>query len=447
MYKTGLFLFLCLSLVPNTWATKNPVETSAAAYRVEEMRIPDAFVSLDGQGETSYVLVVEKSKQQLVAYAYDGTYRKVYQCKSSTGEVPGPKNLDGDKKTPEGVYFFTKEHLKQYLSPIYGSRAFPIDYPNIMDRILGYTGGSVWMHGTNKPLKERDSNGCIVLENKDIDTLAPHIELNRTPVVIVETLHYESQDILKEKEKSVRSFITEWKSAIESGTYHQYLSFYSPNYLPDMSWWMEWNQIRNHFSLDNSPLLFDVNKTSILYNKGEYIVLFDQNLQSIDGGYFAGTRKLFVKPGDDGLKIIGEEYLVMPDNRTDDKDPLIAAATVMWQELNRKREITDLIDRWLTAWSSKNIKDYGNCYAKKFRSHFGTGRNAWIQYKNRLNKKYNYIHVLIEDLDVTYGKQKSTASFLQKYRSSGFQTVSKKTLTLIREGGEWKIYREISEDI
>ena len=37
--------------------------------------------------------------------------------------------------------------------------------------------------------------------------------------------------------------------------------------------------------------------------------------------------------------------------------------------------------------------------------------------------------------------------FIQNYTSSGYQSVGKKELTIIREGGVWKIYRETSEKI
>ena len=115
--------------------------------------------------------------------------------------------------------------------------------------------------------------------------------------------------------------------------------------------------------------------------------------------------------------------------------------------MKKEQEISSFIDRWLMAWSSKDLKEYGSCYANQFRSSSGWGRKTWLQYKNGLNKKYDYIHVFIKDLKVKHGKDKSTASFLQNYESSGYQTISKKTLMLIREGGEWKIYRETSEDI
>ena len=163
-------------------------------------RVPDVLVFLYPEKGNEYAIVVEKDNQRLFLYGLKSAYRKIYDMKCSTGEVHGTKTRAGDKKTPEGVYFFTKEHKKRDLSPIYGSKAFPIDYPNLLDRIAGHGGNAIWMHGTNKPIEARDSNGCIVLENDDIDKLAKYITLNRTPVIIVDKLTYAPADsVIKEK--------------------------------------------------------------------------------------------------------------------------------------------------------------------------------------------------------------------------------------------------------
>ena len=109
-----------------------------------------------------------------------------------------------------GVYFFIKKFNKRDLTPIYGTRAFPMDYPNVLDQHAGRSGNAIWLHGTNKPIKPRDSNGCIVLANPHIDALDPYITLNRTPIIVVDTLSYSSVDTLTSTKNAVIQFLLSW---------------------------------------------------------------------------------------------------------------------------------------------------------------------------------------------------------------------------------------------
>ena len=158
--------------------------------------------------DTKYVILVEKDSQQLFLYAYEGTFRELYRMNCSTGKVRGNKSVSGDMKTPEGVYFITKQIPKRDLAPIYGTRAFPIDYPNSFDHTAGRGGNSIWLHGTNKPLKSRDSNGCIALANSDIDKLAKYITVNKTPVIIVDKLRYRPAESKNEAATSIINFLS-----------------------------------------------------------------------------------------------------------------------------------------------------------------------------------------------------------------------------------------------
>lgn len=449
MYSYTVLIFLWLVLVPQAWGTQHDIENTGPADMEERALIPDVFVSFDTEGKTAYAILVEKSTQQLFAYAYDGSYKQIHRFKSSTGEVSGPKALDGDRKTPEGVFLFTERHEKRDLSPIYGNRAYPTDYPNIVDRLRGRTGDAIWMHGTNRPLKDRDSNGCIVLKNRDIDRLAPYISLNRTPIIIVDTVNYIPQESVETVKPEVVSFLSDWRDAFIMGTYHQYLSFYDAEYLPDISWWTEWGKIRKTFLSSHLPLTIEMEKTSIARYNGSFVIWFDQIVRSGEKDLFSGTRKLFLRPAEETFKIIGEEYMVLPQGKIADeeKNPILAVSRDLKKIVEGEYEIPDLIDRWLSAWSSKNTQAYGDFYAKTYRSQGGGDLEAWLRYKRRLNRRYASIRVSITDLVVEREEDQVVATFIQNYTSTGYRSVGKKTLIFIREGGGWKIYRETSEEI
>lgn len=422
--------------------------------------IPEVLVSFEKENGTEYAVIVEKKTQSLFLYSFNGLYRKVFHLSSSTGENMGAKTHSGDKKTPEGIYFFTKEHQKKDLAPIYGSRAFPMDYPNLLDQIAGRDGNSIWMHGTNKPLKPRDSNGCVALKNPDIDKLAKYITLNRTPIIIVDKLSYTSARSVARVQKSILDFIGRWRISFEQGTYHEYLKHYDADYVPDISWWPDWNRIKKTTRQSSPPLSVELKKVMVLKHKDVYVALFDQFVRTADKKLYAGTRKLFLRNQNFSYKIIGDVYQVLPKKRKKIKqeNPLVVAARELKKPpkvvasrkakkrsikvSKRNREIPEMLNNWLKAWSAKDIKKYGSFYSKNFRSQGGGDRRSWLKYKSRINRKYKYIRVSMKNLTVKKGKNRSIATFVQNYDSSSFKTVGTKKLILIREKGRWKIYRE-----
>ena len=148
--------------------------------------LPDSIITLP---ENENAILVEKETQTLYVYSRENKKIDVaFSADCSTGEVFGAKKKAGDKKTPEGVYFLIDEYEDRYLTPVYGKKAFPSDYPNFLDLRLGKEGSAIWIHGTDKTLKPMDSNGCIALENDKILSLADYIQLDSTPLIIVEKI-------------------------------------------------------------------------------------------------------------------------------------------------------------------------------------------------------------------------------------------------------------------
>jgi len=106
-------------------------------------------------------------------------------------------------------------------------------------------------------------------------------------------------------------------------------------------------------------------------------------------------------------------------------------------------EIEQMLDQWLTAWSSKDIVRYGEFYASDF--HAGMDKSAWLKYKESLNRKYRYIRVSKRDLKIKKDDDAYiSVTFVQSYQSPGLSSVGKKELILKHERGQWKIFREKS---
>ena len=177
-----------------------------------------------------HVVLVEKSSQRCLIYKFDEDYQLVTTLKCATGENPGDKQVSGDGKTPEGVYFFTKAVGEQYLSSTYGARAFPMNYPNLMDLRNSTGGNNIWVHGTNEQLDERSTNGCIVLTNGDVVQLDAYIKVWDTPIVVEEELQYEDRSELLRQGQLLLERMEGWRQAWSEKDLERYLSYYSSDF-------------------------------------------------------------------------------------------------------------------------------------------------------------------------------------------------------------------------
>ena len=124
-----------------------------------------------------YLIVFYKSKRQLLAYSNDKLI-KTYKI-SLGGHPKGDKEYEGDKKTPEGVYYINDKN------PSSGyHKNLAISYPNAQDikdaRALGKPpGGDIKIHGLRNKLGFISkfhrwfdwTAGCIALTDEEIDEL------------------------------------------------------------------------------------------------------------------------------------------------------------------------------------------------------------------------------------------------------------------------------------
>ena len=292
--------------------------------------IPDAVIELP---ENENAIIVEKKTQTLFLYTYKSENLFIdFKAPCSTGEIDGIKQTAGDKKTPEGIYFLKDEYEDKYLSAIYGKKAFPTDYPNFMDKKSGKKGSAIWIHGTNKKLKPFDSNGCIALENFNIQTLSNYIILDSTPVIMVDAIKMVDKDRLKAQRNDINNMISQWIQALETGSYHDYLSFYASQYLPKISWWTDWLELRNKKIAGKSDSVLEVKKerVGIYYHDQVFVALFDYYLALEDRKILIGKRKFFLEYQKGDYKIIGDVFQKISKKIQGEKVPLNAAAKILF---------------------------------------------------------------------------------------------------------------------
>lgn len=204
--KTALFFaFLsftfCYDGLKNNAHSKKPFEIISVANRTRSA-VGDApwdgpILFHKGNGKPVHLILVEKSLQKLHLYCYDGRYHLVKSYDCSTGEAYGKKQEENDKKTPEGIYFNVKSYRDSKIT-LFGDRAFGLSYPDIFDSLEGKCGNGIFIHGSDQPIKPFSTNGCVVLNTRDLADLDQRIQLEKTPVIIAERLSYRFKPSKKE---------------------------------------------------------------------------------------------------------------------------------------------------------------------------------------------------------------------------------------------------------
>jgi murein L,D-transpeptidase YafK len=180
-----------------------------------------------------HVVVVDTSKSTLYLYEnVNGEPRYVTDFYISMGKKGADKIVEGDQKTPLGVYFVDSYIPQKKLADLYGSGAYPISYPNEWDKRQGRNGHGIWVHGTPSDTYSRPpraSNGCVVLSNADLQRLGRNIEVGTTPVIITNGIDWLSASDSLERETLLRS-IEQWRNDWESRDTEKYLSHYADDF-------------------------------------------------------------------------------------------------------------------------------------------------------------------------------------------------------------------------
>jgi len=403
--------------------------------------VPEALIRIP---ENENAIIVEKKSQMLYVYSEKkGLGSPTFQAPCSTGANPGPKTRAGDKRTPEGVYFLKDEFEDRYLTPVYGEKAFPSDYPNFLDLRLGKQGSAIWIHGTDKTLKPMDSNGCVALENKNIIALSDFIHLDATSLIIVEQIDYTSIDTLTLIRKKINRFLEQWAKALTAQSYHAYLSFYDQTYLPDISWWEAWLSIRDKADAQYTDgLEIVLENTGIYAQGGVVVVLCDMSLSRNAGSkIYLGKRQFFIRQGTAAPLIIGDFFQTKDKAFNSGELPLLAASRALFQDESTDSRVVETVQQWMAAWSLKHMDKYARFYTSDFVCD-GMGKTAWVKRKKKLARKYDYILVTGKNFKAFPTNDGYTVSFVQCYKSSGFSTQGRKQLKLVIQDGEWKIFRE-----
>ncbi len=234
-----------------------------------------------------YAVVVDADHSRLYVYRNDdGTPRYYTDYYLTIGKNGVNKVREGDKRTPRGVYFITRTLHKNQLTDIYGPVAFPLNYPNAWDRRMGRSGYGIWLHGspsTTYSRPPRDSNGCLVLPNQDIDVVRRLLQVEQTPVIISDTIQWVKPASLDRERTALRQQLTDWRRDWESRNIDSYLSHYSAQFKTKHANFAAWSRQKRRVNAGKSWIKIKISDVSIFRYPGNSklaIVTFNQDYRS-----------------------------------------------------------------------------------------------------------------------------------------------------------------------
>jgi murein L,D-transpeptidase YafK len=262
--------------------------------------------------QQSHIIVVDTDKSRLYLYKNNGgSLSYVADYYVTVGKNGVNKQVEGDKRTPIGVYF-TKPKLTQPLADMYGEGAYPLNYPNEWDSRYKRSGYGIWLHGTPSNTYSRPPNasdGCVVLTNQDIKTLAPILQAGNTPVIIANNLKWIDADSSESEKQSLQIAINDWLKDWKSQNTPQYLSHYSQSFSASGINFQQWS---NHkFSVQASKPKVEIalsNVSMFAYpdeNRKVVVVNFTQDFKSPSLSNKMQKRQYWIQEGN-SWKIIYE---------------------------------------------------------------------------------------------------------------------------------------------
>ncbi|OIN94594.1 MAG: hypothetical protein AUJ20_00040 [Comamonadaceae bacterium CG1_02_60_18] len=194
--------------------------------------VPAEFVQLSRYNKHAIAVDADRSRLYLFENRGNGL-SLVADYYISVGKLGIEKMVEGDQRTPLGIYFVTSKLDAKNLKDFYGAGALPINYPNELDLKRGKTGGGIWLHGSppgefsRRPLA---SDGCVALANPDLEQIMRTVEVRSTPVLISRSLKWVPPQSMQPRFQEFKTHLDAWLKAKSAGDVNQFSQFYAPDF-------------------------------------------------------------------------------------------------------------------------------------------------------------------------------------------------------------------------
>lgn len=212
--------------------TESRQRLQALRERPSPGTVPSQFLALSPRSRHAIAVDASRARLYLLRNSAAGL-QLVGDYYVSVGKSGIGKRVEGDTRTPLGVYHITSNLDPTSLRDFYGAGALPINYPNADDIRLGRSGSGIWLHGTPPDQFARPpqaTDGCIVLSNPDLRQLLRVAQAGATPVVIAQRLEWVAPAQAKSKGQDFGKTLAAWRDARSQGDLERLAGFYAAGF-------------------------------------------------------------------------------------------------------------------------------------------------------------------------------------------------------------------------
>ncbi len=411
-YKTKILNIALLALLS--------IFTIPSTLFANSTSLPKSFLALSKSSKELYVLANEES------FAVKKVYPSIY------GESEGDKFIEGDLKTPEGVYFVTHKipYALDFLE--YGSGAYGLNYPNPVDRIKQKTGGGIWVHSKGEPIAGQATRGCVAVDLDDFAEVAQYLP-NGTAVVLANS--FSPQNVNPNTSNSIEQKLIEetknWNKAWASRS-QEFFNFYDQD-----KYTLAQRQSFRAFRAQKESLFSRLAWIEIIHGDvyvlegTDYWVTYFEQLYSAPNLTTEGIRRLYWQQDEKGdFKVVGMEW---QQQRLGIRQKLIA---------KEEESVRNILEQWRDSWLQANTTAYAEFYDTNARQGRLSGTQIFEQ-KEQIWANNKPQSIELSNININHKGNYIQVSFRQDYSDSkGYKDRGIKTMTFVKVDDTWKIYKE-----
>lgn len=321
------------SSVPATEAPAgNGQRSNANSQRIKalQQQSPPPGAGWEFQATTNQPLVsrfvaVDKSQQKIMLYEHKSPLRLVSSFVCTTGQIIGDKKVEGDLRTPEGVYFVVQRIGNGLNYELYGNEAYTLNYPNPVDRLRRKTGYGIWIHGRGYDITPLETQGCVAMNNGDLTVFGQSLKPG-LPVALADVVkHGNSLPSGSDEQisKKLRENVKGWANAWGSRSVSMFDFYDSEAYSLTQEPFSQFKAQKERLFKMLPWIKNSVSNVNVMKGPGYWVTWFSQDYKA-PNLETKGVRRLYWQENKKGeLRIVGMEWL---PGLTMDGDVLVASA-------------------------------------------------------------------------------------------------------------------------
>ncbi|MEO5667605.1 MAG: L,D-transpeptidase [Bdellovibrionota bacterium] len=258
----------------------------------------------------NFYIYVDKAANQLSLRTLDFPSRKLKEYRAISGLNAGDKESEGDRKTPEGIYFVEGFVPKSKLiARLHGPAGAALNYPNPVDHINSQTGSGIWIHGVESEQrldKRFDTRGCVAMGNPQVLELMQWLKPKHTVVVVVDESSKMNPLGLVDPEGPAGKRVHEWAAAWSSQNTDRYLDFYHDDLYSRGMTLPKWRAYKAMLNKRYKFIKVSVRNLRVFKHSKYWVSVFEQVYES-DLYQARSMKRLYWVGPEDNLKILAEE--------------------------------------------------------------------------------------------------------------------------------------------